>query len=233
LTLAPSWKCISLRHARTRARMETSWRARVVPMGSAMIGTVIRRASTTETTRDGGTRSGSTRDEQPAIVTEAQATPRAGHGRVLGLISLRGNMIAFLHKRVGADRAVRRLSSSRHVQDTPEIGRCSSEARLVSKRQCGPSRFLLADVLGDPNSITSRPFGSLDAPWIRQIRRPRTWMLDVRPRRVSGSVRRGGAVVLLLLASASHEPPVLASHSSMGSHKGPPPFHSLADVVGA
>src|SRR5271157_6158512 len=88
--------------------METSWRARVVPMGSAMIGTVIWRASTTDTTGGGGTRSASTRDEQPAIETEAQAIPRASPARVPGLVSLRSNMLALLHKRVGANRAASR-----------------------------------------------------------------------------------------------------------------------------
>src|SRR5271166_467068 len=77
-------------------------------MGSAMIGTVIRRASTTETTGGGGIRSASIRDEQPAIVTEAQAIPRASPARDLGLVSLSSNMIALLHKRVGANRAVPR-----------------------------------------------------------------------------------------------------------------------------
>ena len=48
LTSPPSSKWISLRNPRTRARIETSWSARVVPIGSAMIGTVIRRASTTD-----------------------------------------------------------------------------------------------------------------------------------------------------------------------------------------
>ena len=77
MTSPPSSKCISLRNPRTRARMETSWRARVVPIGSAMIGTVIRRASTTETTGGGGTRSAPAWGEQPEIAAEAQATPRA------------------------------------------------------------------------------------------------------------------------------------------------------------
>ena len=96
MTSAPSWKWISLRNPRTRARMETSWRARVVPIGSAMIGTVIRRASTTETTGGGGSRSAPARDEQPEIVTEAQATPRASQRRILGLYRLIGTMVPLL-----------------------------------------------------------------------------------------------------------------------------------------
>ena len=108
LTSAPSLKCISLRNPRTRARIETSWRARVVPIGSAMIGTVIRRASTTDTTGGGGDRSAPARDEQPEIVTEAQATPRASQRRILGLYRLIGTMVPLLIRRVRADSTVRR-----------------------------------------------------------------------------------------------------------------------------
>src|SRR5512135_3101465 len=96
LTSAPSRKWISLRNPRTRARTETSWRARVVPIGSAMIGTVIRRAATTETTGGGGGRSAPARDEQPEIVTEAQATPRASQRHILGLYRLIGTMVPLL-----------------------------------------------------------------------------------------------------------------------------------------
>src|SRR5271166_4634841 len=67
-------------------------------MGSAMIGTVIWRASTTDTTGGGGTRSASIRDEQPAIVTEAEAIPSTSPTRVPGLVSLRSNMFALLHE---------------------------------------------------------------------------------------------------------------------------------------
>ena len=55
----------------------------MVPFGSAMMGTVIRRASTTETTAGGGTRPAATCGEQPEIATDAQATPRVSHPTVL------------------------------------------------------------------------------------------------------------------------------------------------------
>src|SRR5271157_3845004 len=96
--------------------METSWSARVVPMGSAMIGTVSLRASTTDTTGGGGTRSASTRDEQPAIVTEAQVIPSTSPTWVPGLVSLRSNMIALLHKRAGVKCAALRPRLNLRVQ---------------------------------------------------------------------------------------------------------------------
>src|SRR3954469_1021531 len=78
--------------------METCWRARVVPIGSAMIGTVIRRASTTDTTGGGGTRSASTLAVHPEIEREAQASARGRPARVPCLVSLTSTMIALLGK---------------------------------------------------------------------------------------------------------------------------------------
>ena len=49
MTLPPSSKCFSLRNPLTRARIVTSSRARVVPIGLTTSGSVIRRASTTVT----------------------------------------------------------------------------------------------------------------------------------------------------------------------------------------
>src|SRR4029077_7327249 len=83
LTSAPSWKWISLRDPRTRARIETSWSARVVPIGSAMTGTVIRRASTTVTTGGGGVRAAPTFGEHPGVAADARAATRAIHPRPL------------------------------------------------------------------------------------------------------------------------------------------------------
>ena len=81
MTSPPSSKWISLRNPRTRARIETSWRARVVPIGSAMMGTVIRRASTTDTTGGGGVRAAPTSGEHPGIATDVRAAPRTIHPR--------------------------------------------------------------------------------------------------------------------------------------------------------
>ena len=54
MTIAPSAKWRSVRNPRTRARIVTSSRARVVPLGVTSIGTLIRRDSTTPTVGAGG-----------------------------------------------------------------------------------------------------------------------------------------------------------------------------------
>src|SRR4051794_9336343 len=103
--------------------METCWRARVVPIGSAMIGTVIRRASTTDTTGGGGTRSASTLAVHPEIEREAQASARSRPARVPCLVSLTSTMIALLGKWVGAKRAAPRTRRKRPVQVRQRPGR--------------------------------------------------------------------------------------------------------------
>ena len=80
LTFVPSSKCRSVRKPFTRARMVTSSRARVVPIGLTMIGTVILFDSTTVTDGGGGTRSGVAVAVQPARPSKA-ATRRARAGQ--------------------------------------------------------------------------------------------------------------------------------------------------------
>ena len=129
MTSPPSLKCISLRNPRTRARIETSWRARVVPIGSAMMGTVIRRASTTVTTGGGGTRSAPARGEQPEIVAHAQAVPKASHPAAFGPFCSSAVMIPPHHKQPTLGCAGRPLSPTRQVRDRPENGRCRQDER--------------------------------------------------------------------------------------------------------
>src|SRR5208337_1393783 len=108
-------------------------------MGSAITGTVIWRASMTDTTGGGGTRSASSRDEQPAIVTEAQAIPRASPARVPNLLSLRSNMIALLHKRAGVKRAALQPRLKRRVQVRQRPlrhGPANTVANGLSGRSC-------------------------------------------------------------------------------------------------
>ena len=71
LTLLPSSKCRSVKKPLTRARIVTSSRARVVPIGLTMIGTVILFDSTTVTDGGGGTRSGVAVAVQPARPSRA------------------------------------------------------------------------------------------------------------------------------------------------------------------
>src|SRR5262249_23120719 len=67
--------------------------ARVVPIGSTMTGTVIRRASTTVTTGGGGVRDAPNFGAQPGIAADARAAARAIHPRPFDPICLGPAMI--------------------------------------------------------------------------------------------------------------------------------------------
>src|SRR5205085_871308 len=108
-----------------------------VPIGSATIGTVIRRASTTETSGGGGTRSAPARDEQPEIAAEAQAAPRAIQHRVPGLTCLTGAMV--LSSSSGSGRTSRHgrfvVGVRRHVE--PGVGHHGCTHCLTSPQGSG------------------------------------------------------------------------------------------------
>src|SRR4051794_38772074 len=86
-----------------------------------MIGTVIRRSSTTETTAGGGTRSAPTRVEQPEIVAEAKVAPRAIQHRVIGLICPIGSMVPLLIRRIRSDGGVGRPTAFHPISDISRV----------------------------------------------------------------------------------------------------------------
>jgi hypothetical protein len=88
-----------------------------------MIGTVICRASTTETTGGGGTRSAAARGEQPAIVVHAQAIPKASHPAAFGACCSSAAEIVHHRKCTTSGRIVRPTDAPRHARDTPDNGR--------------------------------------------------------------------------------------------------------------
>src|SRR5690349_7474061 len=73
-----------------------------------MMGTVIRRASMTETTGGGGIRSAPAGVLQPDIVIEAHAIPRAIHPSVLDLFCPMRTMVVLLDGRVRKGNIIRR-----------------------------------------------------------------------------------------------------------------------------
>ncbi len=104
--------------------MEISWRARVVLTGSAMIGTVIGLASTTETTGGGGVRAASSLGEHPGIATETRAIPKTIPPRLLRRFKIVQVMMVFSGS--GSRRAAR-----------PDVWIClgGSPARLGTARR--------------------------------------------------------------------------------------------------
>ena len=182
LDVAPLVEMDLLEEPATRARMETSWRARVVPIGSAMMGTVIRRASTTATTGGGGARSASACGEQPEIATEAQATPRASHPAGLGPSCLRAVMILppvrsdhridlNLGNRIGVGIEVWAHPSRRHAVD-PERARVESTGQGVAPQIVAAYSAIVRSLENFPERATLRI--ALRRPRLRGPRRGRT-----------------------------------------------------------